>query len=142
MDTVTLLMSICFIGIGSLCWWNFCFSVSKSPNFILFSFFYTSCLKTLGVSYFAMFSFLLVFIVVFSDVFIVDGICLVSSLLVLLPGVLLIWESLLYSQAFFTLNSFPLLSRLPLKVKFLPTEIWNTDPVHLFVWITQCSATI
>ena len=40
-----------------------------------------------------------------------------------------------------------LLSRLPLgadssslKVAGSPTEVWNTDPTHLFVWIAQCSA--
>ena len=27
-----------------------------------------------------------------------------------------------------------------LKVAGPPIEVWNTDPAHLFVWITQCSA--
>ena len=27
----------------------------------------------------------------------------------------------------------------PLKVTGPPTEVWNTDPTNLFVWITQCS---
>ena len=27
----------------------------------------------------------------------------------------------------------------PLKVAGPPTEVWNTDPADLFVWITQCS---
>ena len=40
LDTVILLISIFFMEIGSLCWWNFCFSISISPNFIFFFHFY------------------------------------------------------------------------------------------------------
>ena len=70
---------------------------------------------------------------------------LLLLLLLFLPQVLRIWKSILYSQIFFTLNSFLLLSRVPwdfLKIAGLTTEIWNTDLIHLFVWITQWSATI
>ena len=61
---------------------------------------------------------------------------------VMLSRVLRIWENVFYSQAFFTLHSFMFLSRLSfrsaLQVTELPTEVWNTDPAYLFVWITQC----
>ena len=61
-------------------------------------------------------------------------------------------RSFFYSQAFFTLHSFatfgttclyqsfPGASSSVLKVAGPPTEVRNTDPAHLFVWITQCSA--
>ena len=63
---------------------------------------------------------------------------------VLLPGVLRIWESVSYSQVFFTLHSFltfgticfyqglPGARTLALKVAGLSTEVWNTDSTHLF----------
>ena len=73
---------------------------------------------------------------------------------VLLPRLLLIWENVFYSDAFFTLHSFltfgttclyqvfPRADSSALKVARFPTDVRNTDPVHLFVWITQCSTTI
>ena len=66
--------------------------------------------------------------------------------------VLRIWESFFYSHAFFTLHSlpkfditcfyqgFPGAGSFSLKVAGPPTKVRNTDPVHLFVWITQFSA--
>ena len=61
-------------------------------------------------------------------------------------------RGIFYSQVFFTLHSFLTFNtnciywRFPgadsstLKVVGPPTEFRNTDLVHLFVWITQCSA--
>ena len=78
----------------------------------------------------------------------------VSSLFVLLPWVLRIWKSILYSLVFFTLQTFPTFGTtcfyqgFPgggssfLKVAGLPTEVQNTDPTHLFFLIIQCSAII
>ena len=71
-------------------------------------------------SFFIMLSFLFLFIS--SDDFIVDCICSLDCFLtvcevlrfcVVVSWVLRIWESVFYSQSFFTLNSFLLLSRLP-----------------------------
>ena len=39
LDIAILLICIFFIVIGSLCWWNFCFLISISPNFRIFSIF-------------------------------------------------------------------------------------------------------
>ena len=42
LDIAILLISIFFIEIGYLCWWNFCFLISVSPTSIFFfSFLYT-----------------------------------------------------------------------------------------------------
>ena len=46
-----------------------------------------------------------------------------------------IWHNLLLSRLSCGRSS-------ALKVTGLPTEVRNTDPSHLFVWITQCSAII
>ena len=57
-----------------------------------------------------------------------------------------------YSQAIFTLHSFLTFGSTcfyqgflgagssTLKIAGPPTEVRNTDPAHLFIWITQCSA--
>ena len=34
-DTTISLITIFFTEIGLSCWWNFCFSISISPNFII-----------------------------------------------------------------------------------------------------------
>ena len=59
-----------------------------------------------------------------------------------------------FEKAFFTLRHFlpytpscffqgiPMVGSSALKVEGLPTEVRYTDPAHLFVWITKCSAII
>ena len=60
-------------------------------------------------------------------------------------------ESFLYSQTFLPTplptsgttcfyQDFPGASSSALKVAGPLTEVWNTDPTHLFVWVTLCSA--
>ena len=60
-----------------------------------------------------------------------------------LPWVLRIWESNFYSQPFFPIHSFLLSFKaslgagsLTLMLARLHTDFQNTDPAHLFVWIT------
>ena len=63
-----------------------------------------------------------------------------------LPRVPRFWVGIFYPQEFFTLRSFPTFPASlgarssSLKVAGPPTEVWNTHPAHLFVWIKQCSA--
>ena len=129
--------------------------------------FFTSCLKNswffrrnLRVFHFFMFSFPLAFIsswfyffvFLFLQIFsllIAFAHFTVSSLFVryfvfvLLPQVLRIWENVFYSQAFLPYfpfwfyQGFPGASSSALKVAGLFTEVWNTDPAHLFLWIIQ-----
>ena len=59
-----------------------------------------------------------------------------------LPRVLQIWESIFYSQVFFTLHSFLLFSRLPgtgsstSKLAGFHADLQNIAAAWLFVWIT------
>ena len=66
-----------------------------------------------------------------------------------LPRTLRFWVNIFYPQAFFTLRSFPTFLAQPafikaslgagsysLKFAGLHTDPWNTDPAHLFVWLT------
>ena len=105
--------------------------------------------------HFHMFSFLRILLLLIVIVhFTLSLLFLTYFVFVLLPRLLLIWENVFYSDAFFTLHSFPtfgttcLYQVFPragssaLKVAGFPTDVRNTDPVHLFVWITQCSTTI
>ena len=69
-----------------------------------------------------------------------------------LRGMLRNWETIFYVQAFFPYTSSRNLAQSTfikaflgagsssLKVPRPPTEVWNADPVHLLVRITQCSA--
>ena len=69
------------------------------------------------------------------------------------PWVLRIWESFFYSQAFLPYTPSQHLAQSAFIMASLgvdssslkaagppPTEVRNTEPVYLFVWITQCSA--
>ena len=104
---------------------------------------------------FYMFSFLRILLLLIVIVhFTLSLLFLTYFVFVLLPRLLLIWENVFYSDAFFTLHSFltfdttclyqvfPRADSSALKVAGFPTDVRNTDPVHLFVWITQCSTTI
>ena len=105
--------------------------------------------------HFYMFSFLRILLLLIVIVhFTLSLLFLTYFVFVLLPRLLLIWENVFCSDAFFTLHSFPtfgttcLYQVFPragssaLKVAGFSTDVRNTDPVHLFVWITQCSTTI
>ena len=117
--------------------------------------------RTLKVFYFFLFSFLHVSISSFPSFlerlllliaffhFTVSSLLVRYFVFVLLPRVLQIWNSAFYSQAFFAIHTpscfyqgFPGALSSALKVPGLPTEGRNTDLLYLFVWITQCSATI
>ena len=59
-----------------------------------------------------------------------------------LPGVLQIWESVFYSEAFFTLHSCCFHGSLGAdsstsKLAGLYANLWNIAPIRLFVWITK-----
>ena len=107
-------------------------------------FFFFSCFH-----FFIMFWFLQMF----SGVSIVDCICLLYFFLtacqvlrfcIVVLWVLQIWESVFYSQVFFTLTpscfyqGFPGAGSSALKMAGLR----NIDPAYLFVWVTQGSETI
>ena len=78
--------------------------------------------------------------------------CQLLCFCAVVPPMLRIWESFFYSKVFFTIHSFrtfdttcfyqgiPGAGNSAMNIAGLPTEVRNTDPVHLFVWITQCSA--
>ena len=78
--------------------------------------------------------------------------CQLLCFCAVVPRMLRIWESFFYSKAFFTLHSFrtfgttcfyqgiPGAGNSAMNIAGLPTEVRKTDPAHLFVWITQCSA--
>ena len=67
------------------------------------------------------------------------------------PRVLRIWESIFYSQGFLPYTpsqhlAQPAFIKTPLRANNSPLkvaeplpEVQNTDPAHVFVWITQCS---
>ena len=70
---------------------------------------------------------------------------------IIVPQVLWIWERYFYPQLFSALHFFPtFLTTCLIKASLgmgsssfkdsgPATEIWATDPTHLFVWNTQCS---
>ena len=73
----------------------------------------------------------------------------VCSTIPLLPRALRPWVGIFYPQAFFTLRFFPKFLAQPafikaslgvnsssLKFAGFHTDLWNTDPAHLFVWFT------
>ena len=123
----------------------FCFLhvfIASSFYFFLFPFLHVFIF---ACSRFFLFLFLLVF--VFPDAFIVDYICSLHCFFI----VCVVTAS---TSAFFPLRrflpysascfyqGFSRAASSAFKVAGLPTEIWNTDSAHLFVWITQCLANI
>ena len=118
------------------------FFISSCFSFFLFSFL---LLLISWCFHFFMFLILQMFLLLTAFVhFTVSLLFVRYFVFVLLPRVLRIWESVSYSQAFFTLHSFPTFGTicfyqglpgartLALKVAGLSTEVWNTDSTHLF----------
>ena len=138
--------------------WNFFTSCLKNPvlflgeplgssisccfHFFLFSFLHVS------ISSFSSFLERFLLLIAFFN-FTVSSLFVRYFVFVLLPRVLQIWNSAFYSLAFFAIDTpscfyqgFSGALSSALKVAGLPTEGRNTGLLYLFVWITQCSATI
>ena len=130
--------------------WNFFYLMLKKLLFFLgetLVFFISSCFHSL------LFSFILVFIsscFCFFSCFYCWLLLFTSLFLHCLSGTLfLCWYRKCYGseRTFFTLSrflpcfpswfyqGFPGASSSALKVAGLSTEVWNTDPAHLFLWI-------